>query len=181
MSEKYKFHDQHGVHFVTTTVVHWIDLFTRKGLKHVVLDSLRHCQKEKGLTIHAWCLMPSHLHMIVSSNKDELSSIMRDFKKFTSKRLIKEIGHINESRREWLLRAFTQSGRELKRISGYKVWQDGNLPKGIETNDFLEQKLDYIHFNPVAAEIVDEVENYLYGSARDYAGKKGLLPVEVLV
>ncbi len=180
MSEKYKFHDQHGLHFVTTTIVHWIDLFTRKELRHIILDSLRFCQKEKGLIIHAWCIMPSHLHMIISSEKEDLSSILRDFKKHTSKMIISEIEEINESRKEWLLRAFSQSGKDLKRIRKFKVWQDGNQPKGIETNVFLEEKLNYIHANPVKEEMVDEPEQYLYSSARDYGGIKGLLDVKIL-
>ncbi len=68
MSEKYKFRDPTGMYFVTSTIVGWIDLFTRWQLKHVILDSLRYCQKEKELVIHVWCLMPSHLHMIISSH-----------------------------------------------------------------------------------------------------------------
>ena len=180
MSEKYKFNNPEGIYFVTCTVIHWIDLFTRKELKHVILNSLRHCQKEKGLVIHSWCLMPSHLHLIISSRGEELSGIMRDFKKFTNKRIIKELKHINESRKEWLLNAFEKSGSKLKRISNYKVWQDGNQPKEIETNTFLDQKLDYVHTNPVEAEVVDEPENYLYSSARDYCGVKGLLAIELL-
>jgi putative transposase len=58
MSEKFKFHDPEGLYFVTSTVVHWIGLFTRKELKHIIIDSLKHCQGYKGLIIHAWCLMP---------------------------------------------------------------------------------------------------------------------------
>ena len=181
MSEKYKFHDPHGLHFVTTTVVHWIDLFTRKELRHIVLDSLKHCQSEKGLVIHGWCLMPSHLHMIVHSKKERLPDRFRDFKKFTAKQIVTNLVEINESRREWLMRAFQQSGHGLKRISRFKVWQDGNQPKGIETNEFLDEKLDYIHNNPVMDEIVDEPEHYLFSSARDYAGNIGLLHVDLLV
>ena len=85
MSEKYKFHDKNGIYFTTTTVVHWIDLFTRKELKHIIVQSLRYCQREKGLIIHAWCLMPSHLHMVVSTKDLDLSSIMGDFKKHCAK------------------------------------------------------------------------------------------------
>jgi len=180
MSEKYKFHDPEGMYFVTMTVVHWIDLFTRPDYKHIIVESLEHCQSNKGLVLHAWVLMPSHLHMIVSSRKEKLQDIMRDFKKHTSKEIVKCIEAINESRSEWLLRAFAGAGKDLKRISGYKVWKDGNQPKGIETNAFLEQKLDYIHRNPVEAEIVDEPEYYWYSSARDYAGKRGLLKVELV-
>lgn len=139
MSEKYKFRNPEGLYFTTSTVVHWIDLFTRRELKHVIIDSLRHCQKEKKLQIHSWCLMPSHLHMIVSTKGESLSSIMRDFKKFTSKRIVSEMEQINESRQVWLLKAFKNSGQDLRRISNYKVWQDGNQPKEIETNEFLDQ------------------------------------------
>ncbi|MEX0966586.1 MAG: hypothetical protein WD077_05075 [Bacteroidia bacterium] len=47
MSEKYKFDDPEGIYFVTTSVVFWIDLFTRKELKHIILNSLQYCQGEK--------------------------------------------------------------------------------------------------------------------------------------
>jgi len=91
MSEKYKFDDPEGIYFVTSTIVHWIDLFTRKQLKEIIINSLSYCQQEKGLRIHAWCLMPSHLHMIISSEKELLSAIMRDFKKHTNKKFIEEL------------------------------------------------------------------------------------------
>ncbi|MEQ8478817.1 transposase [Fulvivirga sp.] len=181
MSEKYKFHNPEGLYFVTSTIVYWIDLFSRNEFKHIIVESLKYCQKEKGLTIHAWCLMSSHLHMIISAKNGDLASIIRDFKKHTSKRIIKEMDLINESRKEWLLRAFKKSGEPLTRITNYKVWQDGNQPKEIVTNQFLDQKLDYIHHNPVENEIVEEPEHYLYSSARDYTGVKGLLNIELLV
>jgi putative transposase len=180
MSEKYKFHDAHGLHFATSTVVHWIDLFTRKEFRHIIVESLKHCQQAKGLKIHAWCLMPSHLHMIISSDKNELSGIMRDFKKYTSKRIVSDMNDLNESRKEWLLRAFSNAGKNLNRIQDFKVWQDGNQPKGIETNQFLEQKLDYIHNNPVESEIVESPEHYLFSSARDYSEIKGLIEVDLI-
>lgn len=179
MSEKYKFSNPEGFYFTTSTVVHWIDLFTRKELRHVVIDSLKYCKEEKGLKIHAWCLMPSHLHMIISSDGERLSDIIRDFKKHTSKRIVEELNTINESRRQWLINAFKQAGEKLNRIENHKVWQDGNQPKEIVSNEFLDQKVAYVHMNPVDAEIVDDAENYLYSSARDYAGIKGLLEVEV--
>ena len=105
---------------------------------------------------------------------------MRDFKKYTSKQVIATLPQINESRRDWLLRAFARAAEPLKRVKQYKVWQDGNHPVEIFSNRFLDQKLHYIHNNPVVAEIVDEPEDYLYSSARDYIGKPGLLAVELL-
>lgn len=177
MSEKYKIHNPEGMYFLTMTIVHWIDLFTRAELSDVIVASIKHCQKEKGLIVYAWCIMPSHIHLIISSNQEKPSDIIRDLKKFTSKQLVKTIGIVNESRREWLLNAFAKAGQRLNRISKNKVWQDGNRPKELETNHFMQQKLDYIHNNPVEARLVDEPEHYVYSSARDYAGQKGLIDV----
>ena len=181
MSEKYKFNDPEGTYFITMSTVGWIDVFTRPELKHVIIDSLKHCQKEKGLVINAWCLMPSHLHMIVRTSKVPLSDIMRDFKKFTAKKIVDVIGQIHESRREWMLEMFSDVADGLKRVKNYKVWQDGNHPILLFSNEVLQQKLDYVHMNPVVAEFVDEPEHYWYSSARDYYTKqKGLLEVELL-
>ena len=90
-----------GIYFLTFTVVDWIDVFTRPELANVVIDSLRHCPKEKGLDIYAWCIMSSHVHLIASAGVNgDLSNIMRDMKKFTSKQIVKTIIDIPESRRE---------------------------------------------------------------------------------
>ncbi len=181
MSEKYKFRNEDGIYFITSTIVNWIDLFTRQTYSEIVLDSLRYCQKEKGLVIHAWCIMPSHLHLIISrSGNEQLSGIVRDFKKFTSKAIIEEIRNINESRKEWLLREFKAAGISLKRIAYYKVWQDGNHPVELVTNKMLEQRLSYLHNNPVAAGIVFRAEDYIFSSAIDYCDGKGLLEIDMI-
>ena len=181
MSEKYKFNNPEGTYFITMSIVGWIDVFVRPELKHVIIDSLKHCQKEKGLVINAWCLMPSHLHMIVRTSKVPLSDIMRDFKKFTAKEIVNVIDRIHESRKEWMLEMFSDVADGLKRVKNYKVWQDGNHPELLFSNEFLQQKLDYVHMNPVVAEFVDEPEYYWYSSARDYSTKqKGFLEVELL-
>jgi REP element-mobilizing transposase RayT len=181
MSEKYKFRDSAGIYFVTTSVVGWVDLFTRREMKHVIIDSLLFCQKEKGLVIHAWCLMPSHLHMIVSTNGELLQDIMRDFKKFTSRELVRTIKLINESRRSWMLELFSEVADHLKRVSGYKVWQDGTHPMQLTSEDSIRRALNYIHNNPVVDETVDEPQEYSYSSARDYCSiKKGYLSVVLI-
>lgn len=181
MSEKYKFNDPDGIYFVTMTIVFWIDLFTRRDFKNMVVESLTYCKEKKGLKIHAWCIMDSHMHLIISrSEQESLSDIMRDFKKYTSKRVIDLTSTINESRREWLIRAFENAAKKLKRNSKYKVWQDGNHPVLLDTNEMMDQRMNYIHQNPVESGIVEEAEHYLFSSARDYSGKKGLLEVEFI-
>lgn len=146
-----------------------------------MIDSLRHCQRKKGLIIHAWNIMPSHLHMIASTRGImQLSDIYRDFKKFTAEEIVNCMKEINESRREWILKQFTDIGAPLTRITHYKVWQDGNHPVELSTNEMIGQRLHYLHYNPVEAGIVWEPQDYCYSSAIDYSGGKGFLDIELL-
>ncbi len=170
-----------GIYFLTLTVVDWVDVFTRPVYKHIIIDSLKFCQKEKGLVIYAWCLMSNHLHLIAAGKENiNLSDILRDFKKFTSKRIVKSILEENESRRSWMLNRFEFAGRYDTKIKNYKFWKKGNEAKELISNSFTQQKLDYVHGNPVAAEIVDSPEQYIYSSARNYAGQKGLIEIEFI-
>ena len=124
--------------------------------------------------------MSNHLHMIASaSGENSLSDILRDFKKFTSKAIIKAVQEVPESRRDWMLNLFWYAGKNNKKIRYYKFWQDGNEAKEIHTTAFLDEKMNYIHYNPVRAELLAKPEDYLYSSARDYAGEKGLVEIEL--
>ena len=168
-----------NLYFVTMTVEDWVDIFTRPVYKKIIVDSIKHCQKEKGLEVYAWCLMTNHLHMIIS-NKDGkvLTDIIRDFKKFTSKEILRAIQSENESRRDWMLNRFEYAGLNDKKIKNYKFWQEGNEAKEIISPEFMMQKLYYIHENPVKEEIVEESWEYLYSSARDYCERsKGLIDI----
>jgi REP element-mobilizing transposase RayT len=178
MSDRYKIWDQKKAHFLTLTVVGWIDLFSRKTHKLTLINSLKYCQKEKGLVIFGYCLMPSHLHMIVRIESDySLSSILRDFKKFTSKELINNIRYEPESRRDWMLDYFNKAGSLMNKRAGFKIWQNGNHPVEITSNKFFNEKLDYIHNNPVEELIVENPEDYYFSSARNYAGLNNCLEI----
>src|SRR3990172_4673715 len=168
-------------HFITMTVVDWIDIFTRKNHKMAIVESLKYCQKHKGLEIFAWCLMPSHLHLIVRGEKNiKLSDTIRDFKKFTSKELIRLIQEEPESRRYWMLDRFEFAGRYNPKIKYFKFWQDGNHPIELFSPAFTKQKLDYIHNNPVEEMFVSEPQEYLFSSARNYAEMEGLIDVTLI-
>ena len=171
MSEKYKVRNPDGVYFVTCTVVGWVDLLIRPTYKDIIIDSLKFCIERKGLKVHAYVIMSSHVHLLLSTiDNISLPDIMRDFKTFTAKALISEIKAVNESRREWLLNKFSYEANRQKRGSEYKVWKDGFHPIEILSSDMLVQKLDYIHQNPMVERIVDESIDYIYSSARQYAG-----------
>lgn len=166
------------LYFLTVTLVDWVDVFSRPIYKHIIVDSLKYCQLEKGLEIYAWVLMSNHLHMIVGAAEGfVVSDIVRDFKKYTSKTIVKAIKNENESRKEWMLNRFEYAGRNDSKIKDFKFWQDGNDAQEIYLYDYFMQKLNYIHQNPVRAELVEEPHHYLYSSARNYAGENGLLDV----
>jgi REP element-mobilizing transposase RayT len=170
-------------YFLTLTVVDWIDVFTRKELCEIVTDSLRYCQEKKGLQLFAWCLMPSHLHLVasVAEGDNSLSDIMRDFKKHTSKLIVKTIGEIAESRKKWLLNHFAYAGKYDPKITNYKFWQEGNHPIELTSGKFIDQKINYIHQNPVEAGMVFQAEDYVWSSAAQYAGEfNALLQVTLI-
>ncbi len=178
MSRKYKFFNKEELYFVTFTVVKWIDVFTRNEYREILLDSWKYCQKHKGLEIYAWCIMTNHVHMIISSNKEELSSIMRDMKSFTSTSLKKAIrDNPAESRKDWMMKAFFEEGIKNNNNNEFQLWQQHNHPLILNSNYLMEQKLDYIHNNPVKAGFVDKDVGFLYSSARDYEGEKGLVDI----
>ena len=81
MSEKYKVVDHSKPNFITLTLIGWVDLFIRPVYTHIIDESLNFCIKSKGLVIHAYVYMTSHLHLVVSSQKEDINAIIRDFKK----------------------------------------------------------------------------------------------------
>jgi REP element-mobilizing transposase RayT len=181
MSRAYKFKDQTKPYFITFTTVNWIDLFTRKAFCEVVIDSIKYCQKTKGLIVYAWVIMPSHVHMIIGTKDKEMQNILRDLKSYTSKKLKEEINnHPQESRKEWLIWMFERAGKKNGNNLNWQLWQQDNHPIELWDNYMIENKLEYLHNNPVKAGIVYNAENYVYSSAIDYSGEKGLLTVDLL-
>ena len=180
----YKIFDQGGLYYVSFAVVERVDVFTRKEYRDIVIDSVKHCQEKKGLEIYGWCIMSNHVHLIISAKEDNVSAVLGDFKKYTSKKIIKAIKeHPGESRSEWMLKIFKEAGEQNSRNDSYQFWIQYNQPKIIYSEAFAAQKPEYIHNNPVEAGIVEKSEEYIYSSARDYYyGKQcGLIKIEFLL
>lgn len=175
MSRKYKFLNPDSLYFVTFTVQGWVDIFTRNEYKNILIDNLKYCQEKKGLEIFAYCIMSNHIHLIVRAETGYvLSDILRDFKKYTSRVILKSIKeNPQESRKEWLLEQF-------KSKEGFSFWQTESRPVELWSNHVITQKLNYIHHNPVEEGLVFRPEDYMYSSAYDYAGGKGLLDVIII-
>lgn len=179
MSNNYIAKDPDKAHFITMTIIEWIDLFTRSNHKNTIINSLKFCQEKKGLEIYAYVIMPSHIHLLCRVNEPfKFSDFIRDFKRHTSSQLIQNIINEPESRREWLLQKFETEGQKHQQT--YKIWQDGYHAIDTWSNKFIYQKLNYIHNNPVEDKIVTKPEDYLYSSARNYADLESVLDVVII-
>lgn len=173
--------DNLNAYFLTLTVVDWVDVFTRPVYRHIFTDSLNYAVDHKGMDLYAWVLMSNHAHLVAAAREGfDLSDILRDLKKHTSKKIVATIREPGESRQDWMLHRFAWAGKGDPKIKEFRFWQEGNFPKECFTPEFVQQKIHYTHYNPVRAEWVDEPHHYRYSSAIDYAGGKGLVPVTVL-
>jgi len=178
MSRNYKFHNPEGIYFVSFATVFWVDVFVRRLYFDCIVESLNHCVDEKGMEIYAWCIMPSHVHLVFRSATEKPEDLIGGFKSYTSRKLIKLIEeNQQESRREWLLNSFKKAGAANSNNSKNQFWQQHNQPIELWTEAVFQQKVDYTHNNPVDAGFVENDFEYLYSSARDYCGIKGLVKV----
>ncbi|MEW7277139.1 transposase [Aquimarina sp. 2201CG1-2-11] len=176
----YKIRDQSKPHFVTLTVVGWIDVFTRKSYKDILINSLDYCIKNKGMVVYGYVIMSNHIHLIIQSTENDLSGLIRDFKKFTAKEIIHHIQSNPESRREWILPLLKKATTTHSRNKEYQFWKYGNHPEEIYSQKFLWSKLDYIHLNPVKSGIVNKASHYIYSSASSYVNNSGLIEVTLV-
>lgn len=177
MSGGYQIRDQEAIHYLTFQVVGWVDVFTRKRYKDIIVDSFEYCQIHKDLVIHSWVIMSNHIHCILSSKISKLLDTIRDFKRHTSKAILQSINEETESRREWMLQQFKFAALKHERNENYQFWTHENHPIEL-SGEMFDQRLAYIHNNPVEAGIVEHAEEYIYSSARDYTGIKGLIEID---
>ena len=178
MSTGYQIDDQFATYFITPTIVDWVDVFSRQAYRDIIIDSLNYCISQKKLKLYGFVIMTNHLHLIIQSETGKLSDTIRDFKKFTSVKILEAIKMEPESRREWMLHRFSWNATTNQRSHNFQVWSHENHAEIIYSTKFFNQKLDYIHLNPVRAGIVTLPEHYIYSSASQIiAGGNGVLPI----
>jgi putative transposase len=165
-----------GLFYLTFQIVGWADIFTRKIYRDIAIESLQFCQEQKGLFLFAYVIMSNHIHLLAQSEKGDLSGIIRDFKNYTSKRMLNLLNDPAESRRDWLKLIFEYHGK-YKTKQTNQVWTNDNHAELIYSQKFIEQKVNYIHLNPVRAGIVLRPEDYIYSSASNYAELDSVMEV----
>ena len=180
MTTGYQIKEQDKLYYLTFQVVYWIDIFTRKRYRDIFIESLKYSQENKGLELFAYVIMSNHVYLIARSDTENLSQTIGDIKKFTSKKILNSIKEEPESRREWMLFMFERAAKKHKRNTKYQLWTHESHAIHLYSDKFIKERLMYIHNNPVKAGIVENPEDYLYSSARNYASMDAVLDIEIL-
>ncbi len=180
--DRYLITNQQSCYFLTFTVIYWIDIFTRMEYRDILVNSLNYCIRKKGLELNAWVIMTNHIHLVGKVvHPNTMSGFIRDFKKFTSKKIVEEINSCKESRREWLIDKFSYEAKRTGRAKNCKIWKDSNHAIDLSSyNIDAYEKINYIHMNPVVSGWVEQPEFYKYSSAADYYCGKGLVDIVTL-
>jgi putative transposase len=167
---RYVVREEYQAHFVTSTIVDWLPVFTTSGCCDIVAEAFDYCRKHKELKLYGWVVMPNHFHAVVQAT--ELSRVMADLKKFTARRLL---GQLKIERRDWLLEILHKTRLRHKHASTYQVWQEGFHPQALYSDETIRQKLEYLQNNPVRAAFVAAPEHWRYSSAYEWC--VGAIPV----
>jgi putative transposase len=169
---RYRFAEPHLPHFLTDTVVEWLPIFTRPEAAQILFDAWTHQQRHAGLHIYGFVVLENHLHAVAQAPR--LPDTWREFKSFTARRLI---DLLEEHRAKPLLERLHLALKAERSDRGHQLWQEGSHPQCIQGEEMLRQKLDYIHNNPVKRGFVDEPEHWRWSSARNDAGREGMIEV----
>ena len=172
MPQHFKIYEGVYPHLVTSTVVYWIPVFCRDDYFRLLTDSLCHCIERKGLMVHAYVIMPNHFHAVLSQTDGRLSDVIRDLKKHTSKALAAKLEL--DGRMTWLAAMRRAAGHE----GGVRVWDEAFHPEQVHTEAFCQQKLDYMHNNPVRAGYISDPSEWKYSSAAAcFRGEGSAVPI----
>ena len=170
-------------YFITLNTVDCIDVFIRPVYKQVIVHTLNHFIEQKKLTVYAWCLMTNHLQLIVDTPGDvALSEIEKEYKLFTTEKILEAIDAEPEVRRSWMLWHFKNFRDQQTGPDKLQIWQTVSDCSSIPAinADLILEHFEHIHQNPVRDRIVDSPVEYRYSSARDYTGMQGLVNVAKL-
>jgi REP element-mobilizing transposase RayT len=172
--ERYRFHADGALFYVTFSVVEWLPVFVSEASCKIVTESLNFCHHRKGLRIYAYVIMPTHLHAIMfhtSFLAEPLERVLTDFRKFTGRQLAEFTNSHLPACFGDTLRAAAGGDRE------HRVWQPSRHPEQIETERFWQAKLDYLHANPVRKRLVRRADAWRFSSASQWLSVGGMAAV----
>jgi REP element-mobilizing transposase RayT len=171
----HSYHEEGNLYFVTATICGWKNILNIDKYARIVLHSLAWMRSEKRLKLFSFVVMPSHLHAIILPLNGTIGITLQQFGSFTAHEILRQLRIDNNSE----LVDFFHS-QNVRRKHNHRIWQDIQA-KNIYSDEFLEQKMEYIHNNPLVSGLVGEKDRsmYLYSSACYYdEGKNPVILVD---
>lgn len=166
--ERYRILEGVYIYFVTFAIVEWLPVFIEESTCKNITDSLNFCIQNKSLRVNAYVVMSNHLHAVVFDgdfDSERLKHTLDDFRKFTGRQLADYCdAHCSLVFGEAFRRA---AGEDRQR----RVWQPTQHPEGIVSEQFWQQKVNYIHENPVRKGLVTRPEDWRFFSAKFWANE----------
>ncbi len=149
--------------FFTATILLWKKVLHPDKYKDVIIDSLRFLVENNRVLVYAFVLMPNHIHLIWQMCAGiKASDVQRDFLKFTSQQIKFDLAKHHPA----VLEHFRVDLKDRK----YQIWENRPLSVSLWSEEVFEQKLTYIHKNPIQErwKLAAREEDYYYSSARFY-------------
>ena len=177
MKSRYKIlKNDNSLYFLTLNVILKIPVFTNSSYMDIILENFAFYREHQHLKIFSYVIMDNHIHFI-ASHPDNLSQVIQNFKSYTAKKLLHRLQSDN---RNWILELMTNLKADYKTESTYQFWQEGNHPKQIQDIEMYNQKVEYIHYNPVRRGLVSNEEDWIYSSAKNFLGLESVFQVDEL-
>ena len=152
---------QYHSQYFTATILDWQHLLKPDKYKDIIIQSLQFLVKEKRIELNAFAIMSNHIHLIWQIQHGHTKeNVQRDFLKYTSQTIIRDL----ELNHKEVLKIFAVNAKDRK----YQIWQRNPLSIDLWTKEVYIQKMEYIHNNPVTAELCSYPELYKYSSAKFY-------------
>jgi REP-associated tyrosine transposase len=177
MKSRYKIFDNDDrPYFLTFNVLKNIPVFTNSSYMDIIIENFLFYQQNQNMKIYSYVIMDNHIHLI-ASHINNLTDIVRNYKSYTAKKILKVL---KSDKRGWILSLLQQFKASYKTESKYQFWEEGKHPKQIQNIEIFNQKTEYIHFNPVRRGLVENEIDWLYSSARNYHDESSVFKIDVL-
>ncbi len=163
MRSRNKIYNENGVFFITSTTVDWLDLFNTKDTFQILIDSINFNVSERNLKVHAYVLMKNHFHLICTG--ENLSKIINSIKSYSARKFVEKFQTENDI---LTLNKLRKNKKNFKTDREFQFWQEGFYPKEMLNTEILNQKIEYIHANPVRKGYCENNCDWEYSSARFY-------------
>jgi putative transposase len=175
-SAKWPVHiDPTHLYFFTTSAIRRVHLFQRDVIKRILIDCLNNGRILAQYELFAYVIMHNHIHFIVRCCTGHTPiTVIREFKKATANLIIRQYEMENNRQVLDFLSSVAPADQQ------YAVWEAEYEAKNIYSPDFLRQKINYIHHNPLQPhwQLAERAEHYVWSSARHYlTEQRALIPL----